>query len=365
LEVCSINIIEIKSYTKFLSLKEQWDAVLQKTNHSIFATWDWLSIYWKYFGAGKRLLVLVAEDNGKIIGIAPLMYSIHKMFGLRNAKIEFIGAKESDYNDFILLEKEDECIDLFVKYLNTLPLPWDCIDLTDIPENSKALPCLNGLAKNLKSQHICPYIQLPNSNTEFLNSIKGHQRKDLRRIRRRLEEKYNVEFTCYSGECSIDDEMTSFFDLHQKRWESQGLPGVFSSSAIRNFHIEIAKKFFEKGWLGLYNLNVSGTPVASLYGFKYRSKYYGYLSGFDPKYFRFNVGSLLFLHAIEDCIRQGLAEFDFLRGTEEYKTRWNTKVRLNHQATLIRNGFFPKVENCLYTQYWNQGVRLKYLLKLK
>ena len=139
-------------------------------------------------------MLLLAEENSKIIGIAPLMYSVHKMFGLRMGKIEFIGTPDSDYNDFILTSKEEACIKLFINYLNNLPEKWDCIDLTDIPENAKSLPFLNKMAKTLKPLHKCPYAPLPKSYDAFLNALKRKQRKELRRNLRRLKESFKVDF---------------------------------------------------------------------------------------------------------------------------------------------------------------------------
>lgn len=359
-----MNIIEINNYRDFLSLEEKWNQVLSKCNHTVFSTWEWLSICWKHSGTNKRLIVLLAKDNGEIIGIAPLMYTVRTMFGLKRAKIEFMDDGVSDYNDFILVEKEDECVNLFIKHLNRFPLHWDCVDLSDISENSKALPQLNRIAKNVTPFHTCSYIQLPKTHTIFMDSLKRNQRRDIRRNLRRLEDKYKVEFTQYSGELPLDEEMNSFFDLHQKRWESKSLPGVFASQTIRNFHLEIAKKFFEKGWLGLFQLKVSGTPAAALYGFKYQSKYYDYLTGFDPKFFPYNVGNLLRSHTIGECIKEGFAEFDFLRGAEEYKNRWNTQIRFTKKVTLNRQGSFADIENWLYSKYWDQGKRIKCVLKI-
>ena len=81
-----MRIFEIGDYPGFLSLKESWTEALQKCDHTVFSTWEWLSIMWKYFGKDRKLMILLAEENGKIIGIAPLMYLVDKMFGLRRGK---------------------------------------------------------------------------------------------------------------------------------------------------------------------------------------------------------------------------------------------------------------------------------------
>lgn len=360
-----MKITEINNYYDFLALKERWNDVLQRCDHTIFSTWEWLSTWWKHFGNNKKLVLLLAEENNEIIGIAPLMYSIHKMFGLRMGKIEFIGTPDSDYNDFILTDKEEKCIKLFINHLNNLPEKWDCIDLTEIPENSKSLSFLGKISKNMKPIHKCPYAYLPKSYDTFLNGLKRKHRKELRRNLRRIDNNFKVDFVDYSGIQSFFEGMNMFFGLHQRRWESRGFTGIFADQRFRNFHVDIARSFSQKGWLGLFLLKLSGKPASAIYGFEYMSKYYAYLSGFDPKYSTYAVGSLLFLHVIDKCIQEELVEFDFMRGAESYKDRWNTMTRWNRQVVLTRKGILIKLENWLYKQYWCQGKRLKYFLKMQ
>jgi CelD/BcsL family acetyltransferase involved in cellulose biosynthesis len=122
-------------------------------------------------------------------------------------------------------------------------------------------------------------------------------------------------------------------------------------------------RFSKKAWLGLFTLKLSGVSAASLYGFKYKSRYYAYISGFDPKYFQYNIGNILFSYSIVECIRLGLEDFDFMRGAEEYKNRWNTQDRWNYQALLFGKGIAAKFENWLYNEYWHTGNRIKSILK--
>ncbi|MEM2970472.1 MAG: cellulose biosynthesis protein, partial [Candidatus Bathyarchaeia archaeon] len=68
------KIVEIDNYDDFLALEEDWNNILDKCDHTIFSTWYWLSNWWKHFGNGKKLLLLLAQENNEIEGIAPLMY---------------------------------------------------------------------------------------------------------------------------------------------------------------------------------------------------------------------------------------------------------------------------------------------------
>ena len=360
-----VRIREINSYDDFLYLENVWDKLLEGCGNSIFSTWEWLSTWWKHFGNNKKLVLLIAQENGNILGIAPLMYSVHKMFGLRMGKIEFIGTPDSDYNDFILADKKEQCMKLFIEFLYDLSEKWNCIELLDIPEDAQSLPLLRKLTKNLKPAHACPFVGLPKSYEALLGSLGARHRKNIRQGFRHLEKDFKVDFLDYSASPFVSGGMNTFFDLHQKRWNAAGLPGVFANQESRSFHLDIARSFSQKGWLGLFLLELSGKPVAAHYGFKYRGRFYSYLSGFDPRYFRYSVGSLLTVHVMRNCIESGLVEFDFMRGAEEYKDHWNALTRWNRKAILIEKGFWASFENLLYTEYWSQGNRLKYLLKMK
>jgi CelD/BcsL family acetyltransferase involved in cellulose biosynthesis len=358
-----MRIKEIYNYGDFLGLRESWHDLLRKCDHNVFSTWEWLSVWWKHFGNNKRLLILVAEDGNKITGIAPLMYSVHKMFGLRQGRIEFIGTRDSDYCDFILAEKAGECVELFIKYLQSIAEKWTCIRLMDIPANAACLPYLRELSKDLDPIHECPYISLPESYEKFLMNLTRNQRKNIYRTSRRAEETFKVEFIDHSTPELLYEGMQYLFDLHQKRWKSRGFPGIFADERARAFNLDIAKLFSERRWLCIFLMRLTSKPVAAAYGFKYQSKFYEYVSGFDPAYSKYNVGNLLRAHMISTLIHDGIIEFDFMRGAEEYKSRWNTKSRWNREAFLIKRGCLASIENLLYREYWRQGSKLKYFLK--
>lgn len=359
-----MKIFEINKYSDFVALKKSWYDLLERSNHNIFSTWEWLSLWWKHFGNDKKLLLLLAEDNGRLIGIAPLMYSVYKMFGLRMGKIEFIGAQSSDYNDFILAKKREECLKLFIKYLYNLRENWDCIELTDIPEGARCLPFLKKNSKNMKISYKCCYTSLPKSYEAFFKSLSRNQRKYLRKNERKIGNDFRVKYIEHSQDQSIDEGMDNLFLLHQKRWMSRGFLGAFADKKDRNFHIDVAKTFSRKNWLELITLNLSGNPVSTFYGFKYKSKFYEYLNGWDPAYSRYSLANIHRAYMIRKFIQEGLVEHDFLRGGEEYKYRWNATTRLNRQALIIKKGLLADVENWLYEKYWLQGNRVKSLLKI-
>jgi CelD/BcsL family acetyltransferase involved in cellulose biosynthesis len=375
-----VRITEVNDVKAFFSLKDRWNKLLQKSNHTVFSTWEWVYLWWKHFGSNKRLIILLAEENKKLIGIAPLMYSVHSMFGLRQGKIEFIGTYSTtnafviedeptsgidivtNYNGFIIRDGQETCLPLFINYLQNLRIKWNIADLTNIPQNKIALSYISKVSNKLRPVHRCLHTPLPSSNETFHESIKRKDRKEMRRYQRQIEKcGFKTELVDCSKHSLVKNAMIELFSLNQKRWNAKGSPGAFAEMRRRNFYLDIANSFSKNGWLGLYCLKFSGKTVAVMYGFKYKGKYYAYKTGMDPAYSRFSVGNILFLKTIEKCIQEGLLEFDFMWGTDPYKRQFAPHETSNYKAIIHRIRPFGTLKQSMYSEYWRQGERLKYL----
>jgi CelD/BcsL family acetyltransferase involved in cellulose biosynthesis len=366
----TLKIKEINSYSEFIDSKEAWQDLLSRCDHSVFSTWDWLTVWWKHFGKNKRLLILKAEDNERILGIAPLMYSVLNVYGFRTAKIEFIGTPHSDYTDFILAEKHEECLKLFLDYVQDFFLEkWESLELNDIPETSSTKHFLSTQKNRLqivssRVLHECLYIPLPKSYDELYNQLHYKFRQNLRRSMRNLEKEHKVQLTDYSATNLLDNGMENLFVLHQKRWRTRGETGAFANPKIRLFNIDIAQTFAKRGWLSLSSLDVDGIAVASSYGFKYNSKFYYYLHGVDPAYNKYGVGNLMVSFLLKKSIEEELTEFDFLRGDESYKYRWTTSSRKNTNLILTKRTFLAGAKNQFLRRYSFQVKKLKKFIQI-
>jgi CelD/BcsL family acetyltransferase involved in cellulose biosynthesis len=283
------------------------------------------------------------------------------MFGLKRGTIEFIGTGHPTYSNFIISNEHDKCIQAFFEYLNTLPEKWVCAELVNLSQDRNSLLGLNKLSNSVRRGKKCLYTKLPSTNEAYLSTIKRKDKKEFRRNLRRLQnDGFKVELTDCLGANQINEGMNALFCLNQKRWHYKGFSGKFSDSNYCNFCLEVAKCFSEKGWLGLYNFELSGKPVASLFGFKYKSTYSAYITGMDPEYKLYGIGTLLFMKVIERCIQDGLAEFDFMWGTDTYKKQYNPASKYTFKASVPRNGVVSHLTYLFYKNYWSNGNRILY-----
>ena len=359
-----MRIKEIDNFSDFLALEEKWKKVTLLSNHTVFQTWEWLSTWWKYFGQGKRLLILLAEEDGEIKGIAPLMYSVYSKFGIREGIIEFIGSQHSGYNDLILATEYEECIKNFIDYLNNLNENWNYANLADIPENAKSIDILSKMSK-VSLAHQSFFTRLPNSNEDLLEWINRKDRKEIRRNLRRLEDdNLTPNLVDYSHTESLTDGLNTLKTLHQERWKTKGgFSGMFTDPRFGEFVHDVAGCFSQKGWLGLYSLELSGKPVGSLCGFKYMSKYYAYLEGLDSEYLKYSIGNLLFVDTMAKCIQEGIVEFDFLWGTDFYKKKFNPIAKRTDNSIIVKNGLLATMRYSIYRKYYNGASLINNQLK--
>ncbi len=344
-----MRVIHLNRFEQIREFGICWNDLLDssKDNH-VFMTWEWLTTWWKHYGSDRKLILLIVEDNKKVLAAAPLMETTYRLFGLKLRNIEFVGTPSSDYHTLILTEKNLACARMLVNYVRERLTTWDCIELKDIPEESETARILRSIRREqlkLKERRfdLCPYIPLPERLEEYLLRLGKSTRKKLGQWERRLRREHKVEIKNYDDIGSVEEAMKTFFDLHQKRFQSIGLPGLFANKTFQNFHLEVARRFAERRWLRLYFLTVDDNPISADYAFSYRNRLYDYLSGFDPKYSRYGAGNLSTKHLVRISIEEGLKEFDLMRGDHPYKIHWSTMDRANIELSATRWRPIPKI----------------------
>jgi hypothetical protein len=337
-----LEIHEANTIEGFFKLKKCWNNLLEKSkDNSPVLTWEHTYVSVKNLKNNQSLRILYITSGSRIVAIAPLRNSRHKLWRVGYDVIEPLDyGSATDYTGFILSEREPECLQIFLTYLY-YQNNWNFLSINDTPETSTFMRLLTqkkdwGFKFNFEKGEKCPYMTLPDSMNRFLNNLKPHHRKVLRWCLRSLERDHGkVELKEYHQIGSLEYTMGLFFDLHQKRWTSRGKTGAFSSDKIRTIFLDRAKLFAPKGWLGLYFLTVNDKSVAAYYSLKYNKKLYLCLTGFDPEYYKYSVSNLLLVKVVEECINQGFTEFDFMKGEELYKSRWTREFRYNFNVRLI------------------------------
>jgi len=331
-ETTRLQVRVYDSLESLESLRPAWDKLLADVpTSSTFSTWDWLAAWWRAFGEGQQLRFLAFFDaREELTGIAALAVTDHTIvrgWRLRLLRLMGDGSGDSDNLDVIARPGfEDAVSEAFLQYLESCRSSWDFCALNTLPSYS---PAAQSLLQNLKlrnwphftSQRLGCVIDLPQDWESYRKQLSYNERGQLGKYMRRLEREYKVRFYP-ATEPDLDSCLQSFFDLHQKRWVSQGEPGSFASQARRQFYQEISRLFLERGWLQLWMLELDGVNVGAEYDFLWKDTVYCLQGGFDTAMASGHIGYALRGYVLQRLVETGVAHYDFLAGRQSYKGRW-------------------------------------------
>ena len=321
-------------------MRETWNNLLDASDcKTVFLTWEWQFTWWESFGGALFIITVFEEED--LVGILPFVTSRKLGFD----SLSFIGSPpHSDYLDFIIKRHyEEKVISFFVKSILAENCNIGIIHLDNINERSPNTQCIASAFpvsqyRTRKKQRLCYYLALPGSWQEYLSSLSGHRRYDLRRKARLIASDFDINWGMVSDGDDLQRRMGDLFDLHQKRMHQLNRYGVFSKTQAVCFHRRLSEHFLKKGYLRLYYLELDGKPVASLYMFGFNNIMHHYITGFDPDpaYYRYSPCDYLLGRSIEDAFGEGIEECDFLLGEGEYKSRWTKAQRANASFTIER-----------------------------
>jgi len=311
----------------FETLAGEWNDLLHRSPaDTIFLTLEYQRVWWQHLGEGE-LLILAVRDDGELIGIAPLFAVVNSQ-GQR--VLATVGCVEvSDYLDFIVAQGREEAIyTALVDYLagQLSPLAgggWDVLDLCNIHQDSPTLTVLPALAEargwaiSTAKDDVCPIVQLPGTWEEYLQTLEGKQRREIRRKLRRTGADEEVSWYFVGPEYNLGAEVEDFLDLMAASTPDKA---AFLTPRMRNFFHQLARVTYGAGWLQLAFLEIGSRKAAAYLNFIYNNRVLVYNSGLDWQAFpRFGAGIVLTAYCIRHAIEQGREVFDFMQGDERYK----------------------------------------------
>jgi CelD/BcsL family acetyltransferase involved in cellulose biosynthesis len=292
----------------FASIRTEWDALAQESG-SIFATYEWHDLWWRHFGVGQPMLLVMRNTKGRALAIAPLY---RRRYGFVTV-LRFIGHGPADEGGPIF-QPGTESQFRTVMHSALRAKAWDIFLAERLPANAAALLPVGSQRIGIDSS---PTISLSGSWDDYMSRLGRRMRHEIRHDERKLWELPNVRFRLSLDPSDLARDLDTLFSLHQARWgQSQFL-------RLRPFHAGFAAIAQRRGWLRLCLLEIDGRPVAAWYGFRFGRADFHYQVGRDPSIGQLSVGLLSTAHAIRTALEDEMREYRFLRGGEGYKFRFD------------------------------------------
>jgi CelD/BcsL family acetyltransferase involved in cellulose biosynthesis len=300
--------------TRFYEFQTEWERFVSRvTAATPFQRPEWLLMWWAHFGSG-RPQVFVFRRDGETIGVVPCF--LHDWNGRR--QLTLIGSGITDYLDPLFDPRwSTAIIEALGNYL-TRRTEWDVCDWQDLSSGSP-LRVLGVPREDTP----CSRIRLTTSFDHFLAARPKDLRRNLRRSQQKARSLGELRFDV--SQTADAELVTALMDLHRERWQKTGECGMIEVNHAAEFLRAAAEALAISGILRIFTLRLDERVAAIIMAFRNTTTLFGYLSGFDPRFERLELGHELVAQALQHAYSQRYCWWDFLRGAEQYKFDWGAE----------------------------------------
>jgi hypothetical protein len=370
----SLTTTAIRDIEDFLALKDEWHALMAKSVYpNVFLTWDFQWIWWKWYG--RRLgapYILVArralpEDGSELVGIVPFYRTalgIPLIDGKRRLNLigywgrppcpEYLGTVIRD-------GMVDQVVTSVIEFLVKNSDDWNEIFFEDYAGDDPGTVNLTACLRERFPYHEMSsqpryYIPLPATYDDYLKTLSRHNRQKKKNRLSQAQKRFSAVLTPVAvGELKEKFNLMIYISLNA--FERKRYPSPFAIRRYRNFHFDLLMNFLPAGLAQLQFMKYHNTPISFWYCFTFMGKAYGYQQGTVPGW-PGSPGDVCTQMVLASLIEQGLSEFDFLRGLEEYKGRYTDNMRETISLYVYRSrGFWYRVR--LFTEGVYRPARRK------
>ena len=362
----------IQSWEDFWKLRENWESLFAAMDaKNPFLSWSWVRTWVEIYGQAYDPLIFVIKDRGHTIGIVPFYIDTHLHLGLsRKGTIRWLGDQfvSSEFLDALAPHYQQYTVwwNVMNWLLENDDVNWSFLFLDDMLDTNFSVQILEQISKKLATgyhrtvKNILPVLFLPHSWEEWVDTHPNVEFLSMTRNRsRRLRKKHAIEIRLIQSPQEFDSAVEIFFNLHQKNWQSRGMPGSFVTDEKREFYRRMGRLFLENGWLQFRFSYLDGRPATSEFGIILDNVYYSLQSGYDPDLRKFNMGHFLFYEIVQTLVKKGVKRIEFLRGDEKYKFKWGAQKRYSVTQWIGNRN----LNGLIYPLYKKQKHFIKHLVQ--
>ena len=307
---------------------DEWRELFAASDAAPFLSWEWISVWNKWFGANRSPLIVKIYRDARLVGILPLCREEKKIFGMRLDKLGFLGAESggADYLDIIARPQDKaETAAAALRYLAS-ESDFDALALENLAKNSALITASEKLYRPAKMRRIaqsaavCPRVSLANGWESVLKE--SRRASNFKRRFKQLRKFADFEFRSVTAPEEIEAAFERFFRLHERRWEKDGGSELSGHPRLAAFQRDLIKNLAAADLLRFDEIWAKNECRASVYGFDNGETFYYFNAGYDLDWANLSVGLVLIGLSVKAAIERGNKIYDFLRGDEIYKFDW-------------------------------------------
>lgn len=284
----------------------QWNDLASKAPQCMpTSSYAWVSAYLEHrVDEEERWVVLLAVDEGSLVGVLPLTASPHSVFGMRCPILHTPNDSHIAACDVVLATgREQEVFELLFNAATELFPSRVSIEIRGIPSTSATLRVAEVVEASLIKElaRSGTYLPIEGSFEDYRASIRPGLRRNLKKAHNRLKELGNVEFEILAGESASQAGLDRFAKVEAASWKGMEGSAITRSQDLIDFYTTLTKRLSEAGWLHWGFLRMDDRDIAASLSMKLRGKLFMWKSGFDNEYRNMSPFNVLFEHLVQQA----------------------------------------------------------------
>jgi CelD/BcsL family acetyltransferase involved in cellulose biosynthesis len=314
----------------------------------------WVLAWAQHFLAPHELhAVILRTPGGALVGVAPFYKRQQRVApGVTLRRLQLLGAgqhvqlTELPQPLFAPGHARTGLRDL-MHYVSADDDAWDWAELTLAPDQGwfepewvpQAGPGA-GSALFHRATRVCVVLPLPTTVEEWHAGLKRNVKESMRSgVNRLARTGHRWTLVTPGDAATLGPAIDDLVALHRARATMQGTvqhPDYLQDPTDRAFLHTVASDLFHAGHLSICFLEVGGSRVAGRLLLHANGATFFSVSGVDPAWRAYSVGTIL----QAECLRQAIARGDLLAnlsiGPDVAKLRWSEHLHFYHDVTLVR-----------------------------
>jgi len=348
-----ITIREINDIEELEPYRSAWHTLLSRTKDaSFFQTLEWLEIYWKHYGSGKKLRVLLVAEKDDLQGIIPLLVQRDKT---RGGTLRFLTYPLSSWGSFYgpIGANTEQILVAGLNHIRRTPIDWDVLELrfvdaegTDGGATERAIKAV-GLSAYRTTQGMTSLIDMQGTWDDYFAARAKNWRKNFHYWERSLRKQGDFQFERYRPRGESEGDSDPRWDLYdacvaisEKSWQGSSTDGTtLCHPEVRAFLREVHATAARLGAVDMEILSQNGIPLAFGYNYYWDHRLVGLRVGYDPSVAGSSgAGSLLKAYIVRDGYERGDHIYDMGLGSLDIKRHLRTRT-----ATIFRYSHFESL----------------------
>jgi CelD/BcsL family acetyltransferase involved in cellulose biosynthesis len=359
-----VFVQRIDSASELSSLGADWDRLVERSGYALpFSTFAWSATWWRYFAEDRDTLRdhlsirAVRDDNGELVGIAPLMITERPATGpLRARCLRFIGADPNITEvpgPVCMHGLQEPVYSALLADLRKSADEWDWILWSGLKSHDPAVQIIADYRPMKLIRETPAYIlALPQTWEEFRSKLPRNIKESLRKCYNSLKrDGHEIVFSVTERVEDMPEIIDRFARLHEARACVTGTvrhPNVFPDERARSFLLDVCRSFAERRAVRVFALRIRDEVVAVRIGFVLGRSLYLYYSGYNPRWAKYSVMTTVIAESIKYAIASGLETINLSTGNDVSKTRWRPSEVAYQEAIQISPSIGARTTYAVY-----------------